>query len=250
MSKNIIARSELDLARAKLRTAHAHAAEAGASQRTAGLNLDYTLVRAPFDGIIDRIPLKMGSLIETGTLLTTVSDLSEVFGYFNVAESEYLEYVKTRRSHPEQSRSDTVRLLLADGTPYPYPGHIETSEGEFNENTGSIAFRARFPNPQRLLKHGATGRVRLANLVPDALLVPQKSVFEVQDKNYVYVVDDKNIAHTRSFVPSLRTGDNYVVKSGLKLGERVVYEGTQLVKDGQKVQPHQAEEAPEVARAR
>ncbi|RZL14220.1 MAG: efflux RND transporter periplasmic adaptor subunit [Hymenobacter sp.] len=250
VGKNIIAKTETDLAQANLRTAQSHVAEARARQRTARLNLDYTLVRAPFDGIINRIPLKVGSLIEDTTLLTTVSDLSQVFAYFEVPESEYLEITRLRQTHPERSRSDTIALVLADNTRYPYPGYIETSEGEIDENTGSIAFRARFDNPQHLLKHGATGRVRLANVVNDALLVPQKAVFEIQDKSYVYIVDANNVAHTRAFVPGNRTGNDYVVKSGLKPGERVVYEGTQAVKDGQKVVPRKAEVPPAVAQAR
>jgi membrane fusion protein (multidrug efflux system) len=252
VGKNIIAKTETDLAQANLRTAQSHVAEARARQRTARLNLDYTLVRAPFDGIINRIPLKVGSLIEDTTLLTTVSDLSQVFAYFEVPESEYLEITRLRQTHPERSRSDTIALVLADNSRYPYPGYIETSEGEIDENTGSIAFRARFDNPQHLLKHGATGRVRLANVVNDALLVPQKAVFEIQDKSYVYIVDANNVAHTRAFVPGNRTGNDYVVKSGLKPGERVVYEGTQAVKDGMKVVPRKADvppqtEAPAVA---
>ena len=248
VSKNIIAKTETDLARANLRTAESHVAEARARQSTASLNLAYTLVRAPFDGIINRIPLKVGSLIEETTLLTTVSDLSQVFAYFEVPENQYLEWMRLHREHPEQSNSDTVALLLADNSRYPYLGYIETSEGEIDENTGSIAFRARFDNPNHLLKHGATGRVRLTNVVTNALLVPQKAVFEIQDKSYVYVVDSNNVAHTRSFVPGTRTGDNYVVKSGLKRGDRVVYEGTQEVKDGQKVVPRKAEVPADVAR--
>jgi membrane fusion protein (multidrug efflux system) len=253
VSKNIIAKTETDLAQANLRTAQSHVAEARARQSTARLNLDYTLVRAPFDGIINRIPLKVGSLIEETTLLTTVSDLSQVLVYFEVPENEYLELMRLRQEHPERINSDTVALVLADGSRYPYPGYIETSEGEIDENTGSIAFRARFDNPSRLLKHGATGRVRLTNVVNDALLVPQKAVFEIQDKSYVYVLDSNNVAHTRAFTPGTRTGDNYVVKSGLKRGERVVYEGTQQMKDGMKVVPRKAEvpqqtDAPTVAK--
>jgi len=251
VSKNIIAATETDLARANLRTAQSHVAEARARQSTARLNLNYTLVRAPFDGVINRIPLKVGSLIEETTLLTTVSDLTQVFAYFEIPENEYLKFVKLRQQHPEQSRSDTIALVLADGSRYPYPGYIETSEGEIDENTGSIAFRARFDNPQHLLKHGATGRVRLTNVVAEALLVPQKAVFEIQDKSYVYVLDSQNVAHTRAFVPGTRTGDDYVVQSGLQRGDRVVYEGMQQVKDGQKVVPRKAEvPQPAVAQAR
>jgi len=237
VDKNIIAKSELGLAQARLHAAQAAANGARASQRTAGLNLGYTLVRAPFDGIINRIPLKVGSLIENGMLLTTVSDLSEVFAYFNVSEAEYLEYVKTRERHPERANSDTVTLLLADGSRYAHPGYVETVEGEIDENTGSIAFRARFDNPKRLLKHGASGRVRLANVRPDAVLVPQQSVFEIQDKSYVYLLDKQNRVRMHAFEPQQRTGLSYLVKSGLQAGDRIVYEGTQGLKDGQVIRP-------------
>lgn len=236
VSKSIIAKSELDLMTSKVKDAEARVAEARAGEAAARLSLSYTLVRAPFDGIIDRIPLKKGSVVEEGTLLTTVSDLREVYAYFNVGESEYLQYVKARQRHPTH-HSDSVQLTLADGSTYPQAGRIETTESEFNPNTGSLAFRARFANPQHLLKHGASGRIRLTTTLPAALLLPQKAVFEIQDKNYVYVVDKANAVHMRSFKPQARTGDFYVVKEGLQPGERVVYEGAPDLKDGQQIRP-------------
>lgn len=236
VAKNIIAKTELALATSKVKDAEARVADARAGEAAARLSLSYTLVRAPFDGIIDRIPLKMGSVVEEGTLLTTVSDLHEVYAYFNVGESEYLQYVKARQKHPER-HSDSVRLTLADGSVYPQMGHIETTESEFNPNTGSLAFRARFANPQRVLKHGASGRIQLTTTLPTSLLLPQKSVFEIQDKNYVYVVDKAGVVHMRNFAPQTRTGDFYVVKQGLQAGDRVVYEGVAGLKDGQKIIP-------------
>ena len=235
VDKNIIAKTELALSTSKVKEADAHVADARAGEAAARLSLSYTLVRAPFDGVIDRIPLKVGSVVEEGTLLTTVSDLSAVFAYFDVAEGNYMDYSKARQEHPER-HPDSVRLTLANGEPYPLAGRIETAESEFNPNTGSIALRARFPNPERLLKHGASGKVRLTSGLPTALLLPQKAVFEIQDKNYVYVVDKAGTVHTRSFVPQTRLGDFYVVKEGLKPGERVVYEGAPELHDGQKIQ--------------
>ena len=236
VNKNVIAKSELQLAASEVHDAEARVADARAGVAAARLNLGYALVRAPFDGVIDRIPLKMGSLVEKGTLLTTVSDLHAVYAYFNVAEANYMTYIKARQQHPER-HSDSVRLTLADGSAYPLGGRIETTESEFNPNTGSLAFRARFPNPQRLLKHGASGKVRLLTMLPNALLVPQKAVFELQDKNYVYVVNPANEVHPRSFVPQTRLGDFFVVQTGLKAGERVVYEGAPELHDGEKIQP-------------
>jgi RND family efflux transporter MFP subunit len=236
VEKSIIAKTELALATSKVHDAEARVADARAAEATARLNLNYTLVRAPFDGIIDRLPLKQGSIVAEGALLTTVSDLHEVYTYFNVGESEYLQYLKAREKHPER-HSDSVRLTLADGTAYPQMGRIETTESEFNPNTGSLAFRARFANPKRVLKHGASGRIRLTNSLPEALLLPQKAVFEIQDKNYVYVVDKVGTVRMRNFHPQTRTGDFYVVKDGLKAGEQVVYEGVAGLKDGQKITP-------------
>ncbi|UOR06548.1 efflux RND transporter periplasmic adaptor subunit [Hymenobacter aerilatus] len=235
VKKNIIASSELDVAQAKLRAAQSTVQEARATRANASLNLSYTLIKAPFDGIIDRIPLKTGSLVDNGTLLTSVSDQGAVYAYFNVAENEYLEYAKARQRNTRTS-SDSVTLLLADGTTYRHGGRIETLEGEFEETTGSIAFRARFPNPEGLLKHNASGRVRLQNAVKDALLVPQRAVFETQDKNYVFVVGPNSKIRQQAFTPQARLSDFYIVKAGLKPGERIVYEGVQDLRDGNTIQ--------------
>ncbi|MCB2410718.1 efflux RND transporter periplasmic adaptor subunit [Hymenobacter lucidus] len=231
--KNIITKTELDVAEAKLSAAHSSIEEARSAAANAALQLSYTLIRAPFDGIVNREPLKVGSLIADGTLLTTVSDTRDLFAYFNVSEAEYLEYVKTRAQ--DVVGASAVRLLLADGSLYSPPGTIESVDGQFQASTGSIAFRARFANPRQLLKHGATGKVRLGNAVSDALLVPQKAVFEQQDKNYVYVVDTQGVVHQKNFEPQARLDAFYVVKSGLKAGEQVVCEGIQDLRDGARI---------------
>ena len=237
VSKNVIAHSELTLAESKVRDADAQVADARSRVADARTQLSYTLIRAPFDGIIDRIPLKMGSVLDKGTLLTTVSDLHQVYAYFDIGESEYLIYRRARQLHPEL-HSDSVTLTMADGSPYPLAGRIETSESEIDPSTGSLAIRARFDNPDRLLKHGSTGKVRLSTTLPKALLLPQRAAFELQDKNYVYVVGAGDTVRSRSFRPQTRTGPFYVVKDGLKPGERVVYEGTQTLRDGEKIHPN------------
>ncbi|AIZ63563.1 secretion protein HylD [Hymenobacter sp. DG25B] len=234
--KNIISKTELDVAQAKLAAARSTMEEARSAQANAALMLSYTTIRAPFDGVVNRELLKVGSLIDDGTLLTTVSDTRAVFAYFNVSEAEYLAYMKTRR--PDSARrTNQVRLVLADGTLYAPTGQIETVESQFQAGTGAIAFRARFANPEQLLKHGATGKVRLANPVTDALLVPQKAVFEQQDKNYVYVVDARGQVRQRNFVPQSRLNAFYVVDSGLKAGEQIVCEGVQDLRDGSRITP-------------
>lgn len=236
VDKEVISNTELEVAQAKLNAAKAKIEEARSAEANASVRLSYTSIRSPFDGIVDRIPLKIGSLIENGTLLTTVSDLESIYTYFNVSEREYLEYVKTRDQNPKEDNS-IVRLVLADGSIYPHKGKIETMEGEFKMGTGSIAFRAHFPNPEKILKHGATGKISLSNTIHNALMVPQKAVFEIQDKNFVFVVDDNDHVSMRSFTPKIRFSHYYIVESGLQAGERVVYEGIQNITDGMKITP-------------
>ncbi|GAB3511452.1 efflux RND transporter periplasmic adaptor subunit [Spirosoma knui] len=236
VDKNVISASELKLARSKMETARAMIDQAKAALANARLMVSLTSIRAPFDGVINRLPFKQGSLIENGALLTTISDLREMYAYFNVSEKEYLAFVK-KRQDPEKTTVREVDLLLADDTHYKHKGIIETTETVFEGNSGTIAFRARFPNPDRLLRHGATGKIRVTTDVDDAVLVPQKAVFEVQDKNFVYVVDANNKVRTRSFAPQSRMDQFYIVKSGLKPGDRVVYEGIQNLKDGMTIVP-------------
>ncbi len=236
VDKNVISKTELEVARAKQDAVKARIEEARYAETNATMRLSYTSIRAPFDGIIDRIPLKTGSLIDHGTLLTTASDISSVYVYFNVSEGEYLEYVKSKINTPDK-KSDSVALKLADGSAYPYGGSIETMEGEFQASTGSIAFRAHFPNPEKILKHGATGRISLSNTINDALMVPQKAVFEIQDKNFVFLVDSNNQVRMRSFVPKARFSHYYIVESGLEAGDQIVYEGIQNISDGMEITP-------------
>ena len=235
VEKNVISKTEIEVADAKLAAANAKIEEARSEKANAALHLAQTQIRAPFDGIVDRIPLKIGSLINEGTLLTTLSDTKNVFAYFNVSENEYLEYVRARSEVAKPAA--IVELELADGTLFKHEGKIETMEGAFDEGTGSIAFRARFPNPEKLLKHGSTGTIRLTNAVNNAIMVPQKAAFEIQDKNFVYVLQKDNKIKTRSFTPQSRLGDYYVVKSGLEAGETIVYEGLQGLKEGATIKP-------------
>lgn len=236
VDKKIISKIEWEVAEARLLAAQAKIEEARSEQTNAAIHLARTRIRAPFDGIINRIPYKAGSLIDEGTLLTSVSDTRKVYVYFNVSENEYLEYTKAKHAG-SNGQSVEVELELADGSLFPAKGYIQTMEGEFDEGTGSIAFRAQFPNVGNLLKHGSSGTIRLTNTVDEALLIPQKAVFEIQDQSYVYVLDNTNHVRMTSFVPKSRFSSYYLVQSGLQAGDRIVYEGIQLLKDGVKVKP-------------
>ncbi len=235
VEKNIISKTEFELASVKLKAANAKIDEAISAQQAAETKLTYTFIKAPFDGIIDRIPLKIGSLVDAGALLTTLSDIHNVYAYFHISENEYLQYKKSMSKGIQQNKN--ISLILADGSPYPYAGKIETIDGEFNDNTGAIAFRARFPNPNKLLKHGASGKVRLISEVDNAIIIPQKSAFEIQDKNYVFVVGKDNIVKMRAFKTNRRVAQYYIVEEGLMPGENILFEGMQSIRQGARISP-------------
>ncbi|HEV7330532.1 MAG TPA: efflux RND transporter periplasmic adaptor subunit [Flavisolibacter sp.] len=235
VEKKIIAKSELDLAVARLEDANAKIAQAVAEVADAQTKLSYLSVRSPFNGVIDRIPMKPGSLITDGSLLTTLSDNNQMYAYFDVSENEYLQHKKA--SSARLKENGAAALVLSDGTRYPHKGFIETQEAEFSDNTGSIAFRAKFPNPEAMLKHGASGKVQLVTALQQKLLVPQKAVLEIQDKSFVFVVGADNTVKMKSFTPNLRIADYFVVEDGLKPGDVIVYEGVQNIRDGAPVKP-------------
>ncbi|HMP92056.1 MAG TPA: efflux RND transporter periplasmic adaptor subunit [Phnomibacter sp.] len=229
VEKNVVSKTELQLAISKLDIARARVRQAKAEEADARLQLTYTAIKSPFAGTIDRLPLKLGSLIEQGTLLTTLADVGQVFAYFNLSENEYLQFM---RGADTVTSSRKVELLLSDGSRFVNEGRIETMEGQIDQSTGSIAFRARFNNANNLLKHGASGKVTIKSWVADGLLVPQKSCFEIQDKYYVYVVDDTGKVTSKNFSVKARVGPYYLVEEGLTAGTRIVYEGVQRIKEG------------------
>jgi membrane fusion protein (multidrug efflux system) len=233
VEKNVISQSELDVAQTRYDAMLANIEEAKANETSASLQLSFAQIRAPFSGIINRIPNKAGSLIEEGTLLTTLSNNKDMLVYYNVSEKDYLDYATTKG----EGASKEVSLLLANGTLYNHPGKIETIESEFDNSTGNIAFRAKFPNPENLLKHGASGKVLVKTPLKNALLIPQKSTFEVQGNIYLFVVGKDNRVEQRQIIPSLRLTQFYVVASGLSSSETFIYEGIQKVKDGDVITP-------------
>lgn len=222
--KKIVSKNELAMAQAKLDGAKAEV-------QLAKIHLSFTEIRAPFNGTIDRLPNKIGSLIDEGELLTTLSDNSEMFAYFNVSEPEYLEY----QNHTKTRGSAAVSLLLANNEKHNYEGIIQLIESEFDSETGNVAFRALFPNPKKLLKNGETGKVQMSVPIKNALIIPQKATYEIQDKKYVFVVNKNNVVKSREITITGELPDIYVVKSGLTIGDKILLEGVQKAKDDDKI---------------
>jgi membrane fusion protein, multidrug efflux system len=221
---NIVSPNELALARAKLDKSKAELS-------LAQTHLDFTKIRAPFDGIIDRFHVRSGSLLDEGELLSTLSDNSNMWVYFNVPEAEYLDYITTEQS----SRPQEVRLQMANNKLFEQPGKLQTIEADFNNETGNIAFRAIFPNPKRILRHGETGNILMPVALKNALLIPQKATFEILDKKYVYVVDKNNIISSRQITVGTEMPHIYEVVDGLTENDKILVEGLRKVKNKQHI---------------
>lgn len=230
--KNVVSPSELALAKAKLNKAKAQVSLATTEK-------SMTEIRAPFDGIMGRFSARVGSLLDEGDLLTTLSDNSTVWVYFNVSEAEYLRY----KSQAQDEAPTPVKLLMANGEVFDQRGVIETIAADFENTTGNLAFRAAFPNPKGLLRHGETGKILITESLQNAMLVPQKATFDVLDKKFVYVVDDKNVLHSRPITVSAELPQVYVVSSGLTDQDRILVEGLRKVKDGTLIQQDYKEPA-------
>jgi membrane fusion protein (multidrug efflux system) len=171
-----------------LSLAKAHLEKANAEVLMAQTHLDFTDIRAPFSGIMDHLHVREGSLLDEGEILTTLSDNSQMWVYFNVPESEYLNYI----TDPNKKSRQSLNLLMANNQVFENEGVVETIEGEFNSETGNIAFRANFKNEKGILRHGETGSILMKTPFKAALIIPQKATFEVLDKRYVFVVDSGN----------------------------------------------------------
>ena len=221
---NIVSKNERLMAKAKLDAANAE-------MKLAQIHLSFTDIKAPFSGVIDRIPLKLGSLVDEGDLLTTLSDNTDIYSYFNVSEPEYLNYQKNVADRGNQN----VNLVMANGDLFNQTGQIQTIEGQFDNETGNIAFRAKFPNPEKLLRNGETGKIRMTLPLKNALIIPQKATYEIQDQKYVFVVDKNGVARSKNIKVAYELPDIYVVASGLSGGDKILLEGVQKVKDDQKV---------------
>jgi membrane fusion protein (multidrug efflux system) len=222
----VVSQNEVLLLEAKL-------AKAQAKAQLASAELNFATVKAPFDGIVDHQHHQQGSLIQEGEILTTLSDNSVMWVYFNVPEARYLEYMAETG---QNKQSPDIILMLANHNEFPQIGKIGAIEANFNNETGNIAFRADFPNPDGLLRHGQTGTVLINRMLKDAIVIPQRATFENLAKRYVYVVDKDDVVHQREIVIDHELEDIFVIKSGVGVDDKIVLEGIRQVRDGDKVE--------------
>jgi membrane fusion protein (multidrug efflux system) len=234
-AKGFISQPEIALKKAELAKAQAKVALARAE-------LTFTDIKAPFDGIVDRQRNQLGSLIAEGDVLSTFSDNSLMWVYFNVPEARYLEYKAeldkaAKDGNPEAHLQ--IELKLANFETFPQPGKIGAIEADFNNTTGNIAFRADFPNPNGLLRNGQTGTVVIRRPLKDVIVIPQRSKFDILAKHYVYVVGSDNVVHQRDItIQNVQTekDDIFVIQKGLTEGDKIILEGVRQVRDGDKIE--------------
>jgi len=245
VQNKVISEFQLKSAKATALVAKANIEQAKANVSTASINLGYTLIKAPVSGYIGRLVKKQGSLVAPADVdaLTQLSDVHDVHVYFALGEKDFVSF---KDQYPGQTLSDklkqlpAVALILADDTEYDKKGKVDVIDGQFDKNTGAITVRAKFPNPQGLLRSGNTGRIRLSLQHNNTLVVPQSATIEVQDKVFVYALADSNKVKKQAISIIGKAGTNYLVKDGVKAGDQIVLSGLDRLQEGAVIAPQKA----------
>lgn len=242
VQNQVISDVQLKGAKAAYNAQKAGVEQAEAMVQQAKVNMGYTLIKAPVDGYIGRIPFKTGSLVGTTTAepLTILSEIDHVYVYFSLSEADFLRF---KKAYPGQSLEEKIKnmppveLQLADKTLYPQKGRVELASGQFDGSMGALSFRANFKNSDGLLRSGNTGMIRIPHVEQQVLIIPQEATYELQDKLFVYTINAQNKVNSEPITVSGTSGNYYLVKSGLKEGEKIVYSGLDRLTNGATIQP-------------
>ncbi|KRB59860.1 efflux RND transporter periplasmic adaptor subunit [Flavobacterium sp. Root186] len=251
VQNKVVSDYQLKTAKASQKIAAANIEQAKAMVGSAKINLGYTNVTAPVSGYIGRLPKKQGSLVSASDVeaLTTLSDVHEVFAYFSLGETDFINF---KAQYAGSSLGDKIKklppvtLILADNNAYPQTGKIDMVDGQFDKTTGAITIRATFPNANGTLRSGNTGRIRLGLQHDDAILVPQSATVEMQDKVFVFSVGKDNKVTKTPITIVGKSGTNYLIKEGVKTGDQIVLSGIDKLQDGQAIQPEKSTKVAEV----
>ncbi|RBL91101.1 efflux transporter periplasmic adaptor subunit [Chitinophaga flava] len=242
VENKVVADMQLKTAMATMQTAKANVEQAKAAVAASRVNVGFTLIKAPVSGYIGRIPKRIGNLVgrNDAAPLTTLSDISEVYAYFSMSENDFMNFSKGTSGLSLQQQLKQLRpvtLILSNGDAFNQKGRIEMVDGQFNKTTAAISLRATFPNPAAILRSGNTGKVKVEQLYSGVIQVPQAATLEMQDKIFVYQVVDSNKVQRRILELSGRSQDNFIVKEGLKRGDRIVTAGIETLMEGTVVKP-------------
>lgn len=246
VKKDIISPFQLETVETALQTAEAQLAQSNANLANAKANLQYTVITSPTDGVIGTFPYRVGSLVSSTITepLTTVSNTSSMQAYFSMNETDFFRMTHGIEGKNTQEKLESlpqVELVLPDKSVYEIKGKIETASGIVDKQTGAVNIRASFPNPEGYLRSGGSGRVRLPEIMKNVLLIPQKASYEIQGKNFVFVVNNENkVINTLIEVIAGNLKDVYVVTSGLNSGDKIVVEGITSLRNGMEIKPKTA----------
>lgn len=250
VEKNIISPIQLQTAQSSLNAAKAQLKATQAAYLNAKENLSYTLITSPVDGIVGSLPYKVGSLVGRSETqpLTTVSNISNVYAYFNLNEKQLLQFNRQLNGNTIKDQINMlpeVELILADGTTYEHKGKIETINGMVNPRTGSISYRAIFPNPDNLLRSGISGKVKLPSSKNEVIRLPQKATFEIQGKHFVYLLDNENKVQSKEVVVTDVVNEDFIIEKGINEGQVFVTDGLIKLREGMQIQPVAEKHTPE-----
>lgn len=237
--KGIVGEVQLTTAKDSYNKALASLQQAEAAYKNAVATYSWTDVKSPVDGLVGSIPFRVGSLVNSMNVLTTVANVDEVYAYFSLNEKAFVSLINRLEGKTQDEKIKNIpplKLTLADGSVYPLEGKVETITGSVNTTTGSVTLRAQFPNPQHGLRSGMSGVVSMPQIMENALVVPQKAVFEQQNKSLVYLVQGDTIVVMKAItVLPTPDGKDYVVTSGLEPNDVVVTDGIITLRHGKKI---------------
>jgi membrane fusion protein (multidrug efflux system) len=248
VQNRVVSDYQLKTAKASLSIAKANVAQAKANVASAQINVGYTVIKAPVSGYIGRLPKKQGSQISPADpeALTQLSDVKQVYAYFSLGENDFINFKSQYSGNTVNDKLKNlppVSLILADNSVYTEPGKIDMVDGQFHKTTGAITLRATFPNAKGLLRSGNTGKVRLSIKHENSLVVPQDATMEIQDKVFVFVVDNKNAVTKQPVTVAGKSGTDYLISDGIKTGDRIVVKGFESLPDGTVINPEIAPKA-------
>ena len=245
--ENVISEVDLMTARNDLAEAEARLALCRAEEENARINLSYTEVRSPVNGVASMIPYRVGALVSSSIAepLVTVSDDSEVYAYFSMAENKMLDLIQQYGSLQNAIKEmPEVELTMSNGKTYGSRGRINAISGTINGSTGAVSLRATFPNRNRLLREGGSGTVVIPSVRENCIVIPQSATYELQDKIFVYKVVEGRAVATRIEVMDRNNGVEYIVEKGLRVGDIIVAEGAGLIREGTEIIPQTEEDEP------
>ncbi|SDD13457.1 efflux RND transporter periplasmic adaptor subunit [Pedobacter soli] len=228
---------QLQTAESNFKATVAAVAQAKAALKAAQINADFSVIKAPVSGYIGRIPNRIGNLVTPADTnpMTTLSEIDEVYVYFAMSDADYLRILKAGKSNSEKITG--VDLILSDGTLYGIKGKLETASGNIDRTTGTISMKAIFPNPDKFLRSGGSVRVVINTALSSVMTIPMASVKDIQDKFFVYTLGDSNKVNMQPMEIAGKSGQNYLVKSGLKSGDRIATNNIEILAQGMVVKP-------------